>query len=136
LVTYLEQYFTSDVVAVGGRVKPLPGTRNTVLPSSAHHGDYLALIQSLPDADTPALFSLPPNIDRAAQQVRLHSASPKTLPSVHYVVLLDSQYVPIIANAPIFCGCALYIIFQIVSSAFYWARLITVGETIWLFEIE
>lgn len=50
-------------------MKVLPGTKNVTIPSSSHHGDYLSLISSLPDVDCPSLFSLPPNIDRAAQQV-------------------------------------------------------------------
>jgi hypothetical protein len=59
------------VIAVGGsgRVKSLPGTKNVSIPSSAHHGDYMALISSLSDTDSPTLFGLPSNIDRAAQQV-------------------------------------------------------------------
>ena len=76
LNTYLEQFFSSDVIAVGGsgRVKSLPGTKNISIPSSAHHGDYVALISSLSETDSPTLFSLPSNIDRAAQQV--HTAHP------------------------------------------------------------
>mmetsp|Transcript_9476 Transcript_9476/g.27062 ORF Transcript_9476/g.27062 Transcript_9476/m.27062 type:complete len:1740 (-) Transcript_9476:175-5394(-) len=70
LNTYLDQFFSSEVVAVGGggRVKALPGTKGVSLPSSTHHGDYMALINNLSDTDTPSLFSLPANIDRAAQQ--------------------------------------------------------------------
>ncbi|KAK9815706.1 hypothetical protein WJX72_008353 [[Myrmecia] bisecta] len=69
LRAYLEQLFSPEAVGIAGaRVRPLPGTRNLVAPASAHAPDYLAFIAGLPDADVPALFGLPANIDRAAQQ--------------------------------------------------------------------
>mmetsp|Transcript_33539 Transcript_33539/g.74227 ORF Transcript_33539/g.74227 Transcript_33539/m.74227 type:complete len:2007 (+) Transcript_33539:3-6023(+) len=65
LRTYLQQFFHPDVV--GGKVRPLPGSRVAV-PTSAHRQDYINLIAALPDVDAPALFGLPANIDRTAQQ--------------------------------------------------------------------
>lgn len=67
LAIYLRQLFSDDVLGINGRVRPLPGSKITV-PTSSHRQDYLALVASLPDMDTPALFSLPDNIDRTAQQ--------------------------------------------------------------------
>jgi len=68
LRAYLQQYFNAEIVGQSGRVKPLPGTRVAV-PSSKHKEDYMQVIADLPDSDPPAIFSLPANIGRAAQQV-------------------------------------------------------------------
>ncbi|MEW5298927.1 MAG: hypothetical protein WDW36_001997 [Sanguina aurantia] len=67
LSTYLSEFFNKELVG-GGKVRPLLGSK-TVLPTSTHRADYLAIISSLPDSDAPALFGLPPNIDRTVQQI-------------------------------------------------------------------
>ncbi|KAJ9505746.1 hypothetical protein QJQ45_029247, partial [Haematococcus lacustris] len=68
LRTYLRQYFNPQVVgAGGGKVRPLPGCR-AVVPSSTHRQDYVQVVSALSETDVPALFSLPANIGRAAQQ--------------------------------------------------------------------
>lgn len=68
LRTYLHQLFSPEIVGLGGgRVVPLPGSK-IVVPTTAHRADYCQLVASLPESDAPALFSLPANIDRAAQQ--------------------------------------------------------------------
>lgn len=67
LRTYLEQFFSTEMTGGGGiRVRSLPGT-NITLPNSAHHGDYTALLRELDEANSPALFSLPVNVDRTVQ---------------------------------------------------------------------
>ena len=69
LRAYLHQFFSA--AAVGGpgtRVQPLMGTRTVTPPTSAHLPDHLALIDALPDSDPPAVFGLPDNIDKAAEQ--------------------------------------------------------------------
>lgn len=67
---YLRQLFSGEAIGSGGsRPRPLPGTRNLLPPGSAHLPDYLAVVSGLPDVDAPALFGLPANVDRAAQQV-------------------------------------------------------------------
>eukprot|EP00899_Mesostigma_viride_P029629 jgi/Mesvir1/9851/Mv22388-RA.1 len=71
LRTYLQQLFSPTLIAEpGSRVKTraLPGSGGLMLPTSAHHRDYMDLIQRLPEADSPSYFTLPANIDRAAQQ--------------------------------------------------------------------
>ncbi|KAG1663699.1 hypothetical protein FOA52_013267 [Chlamydomonas sp. UWO 241] len=65
LRTYLEQYFCIDIVGnAKGQASALPGSRVCV-PTTAHRQDYVTLISELPENDVPALFSLPPNIDRS-----------------------------------------------------------------------
>ncbi len=69
LRAYLHQFFSP--AAVGGpgtRVQPLMGTRAVIPPTSAHLPDHLALIDALPDSNPPAVFGLPDNIDKAAEQ--------------------------------------------------------------------
>lgn len=44
--------------------RPLPGTALT-LPSSSNPLDYASVIEALPDMDTPSLFGLPANVNRA-----------------------------------------------------------------------
>ena len=69
LRAYLHQFFSSAAVGgPGGRVQPLMGTRAVTPPTSAHLPDHLALINALPDSDPPAVFGLPDNIDKAAEQ--------------------------------------------------------------------
>ncbi len=68
LVTFLRRLFNPETVGAGGKVRPLPGSK-VVVPTTAHRNDYVSIIQALPETDTPALFSLPDNIDRTAQQV-------------------------------------------------------------------
>ena len=66
LDTYLQQYFSSSMLSPssrGGR-QLAPGVS---LPTSNQHADYVAAIASLPAADTPSLFGLPANADRAVQ---------------------------------------------------------------------
>jgi len=67
LHTYLQQYFSSDLLSPGSRgsIRLAPGLS---LPSSSAHADYLAIIQQLPSQDAPALFGLPANADVAVQQ--------------------------------------------------------------------
>ena len=68
LNAYLRRYFCQQ--AVSGR--PMPGT-GLLLPTSTNHRDYLELIASMPDADTPALFSLSPNVQRTVVQANADS---------------------------------------------------------------
>ena len=69
LRAYLHQFFSSATVGgAGTRVQPLMGTRAVTPPTSAHLPDHLALIDALPDSDPPAVFGLPDNIDKAAEQ--------------------------------------------------------------------
>lgn len=70
LLTFLKKLFSADIVGSGGsgKVRPLPGCK-VVVPTSNARADYVAVINGLPDVDTPSLFCLPDNIDRTAQQV-------------------------------------------------------------------
>lgn len=70
LLTFLKKLFSPDTVGASGagKVRPLPGCK-VVVPTSNARADYMAVISGLPDVDTPALFCLPDNIDRTAQQV-------------------------------------------------------------------
>eukprot|EP00327_Prymnesium_parvum_P015469 CAMPEP_0113281722 /NCGR_PEP_ID=MMETSP0008_2-20120614/28451_1 /TAXON_ID=97485 /ORGANISM="Prymnesium parvum" /LENGTH=3313 /DNA_ID=CAMNT_0000132155 /DNA_START=19 /DNA_END=9960 /DNA_ORIENTATION=- /assembly_acc=CAM_ASM_000153 len=67
LNTYLQQYFSSSMVSPNARgARQLaPGVS---LPSSSQHSDYLQVISMLQTQDTPSLFGLPANADRAVQQ--------------------------------------------------------------------
>lgn len=66
LRAYLEQFICEEAVTSQGcGARPLPGTRLTI-PSSSNPLDYSTLIESLPESDSPALFGLPANINRAA----------------------------------------------------------------------
>ncbi|KAK3283536.1 hypothetical protein CYMTET_8768 [Cymbomonas tetramitiformis] len=70
LRTYLEQFFNSEVTGAGGsRTKAIPGTKTIMLPSTAHHADYLSIVQSLPEMDDPLVFSMPANANRAVQEM-------------------------------------------------------------------
>ena len=68
LLTYLRKFFHKDILNVGGKEAGRKLTAGLTLPTSTAHGEYVALIQRLPDVDTPNLFSLPDNIDAALQQ--------------------------------------------------------------------
>lgn len=58
--------FSHQVVSsVKGGVKSLPFGS---LPVSHHRRDYISLISSLPDTDSPALFGLPANIEQSQQR--------------------------------------------------------------------
>ena len=70
LITYLRKFFHKDVVGADGKEAGRKLTPGLPLPASTSHGEYLALIQRLPDVDAPALFSLPDNIDAALQQTQ------------------------------------------------------------------
>lgn len=59
----LGEYFSADLLA--GQRALLRGVK---LPQSARHEDYVALIDHLPDSDTPAVFGLPDNIERSMQR--------------------------------------------------------------------
>jgi hypothetical protein len=66
LRAYLEQFICeAAVTSEGCGARPLPGTR-LAIPSSSNPLDYSTLIESLPESDSPALFGLPANINRAA----------------------------------------------------------------------
>lgn len=66
LHAYLEQLICEEAVtSEGSGARPLPGTR-LAIPSSSNPLDYSTLIESLPESDSPALFGLPANINRAA----------------------------------------------------------------------
>eukprot|EP00753_Platysulcus_tardus_P014516 PLAT4386.4.p1 GENE.PLAT4386.4~~PLAT4386.4.p1 ORF type:complete len:4448 (-),score=2754.09 PLAT4386.4:79-13422(-) len=63
LRAYLKQYFNRALLSRGSEVSP-----GVTLPSSASYADYLAVIDSLPSSDSPAVFGLPPNIERSVQR--------------------------------------------------------------------
>ena len=44
--------------------RPLPGT-NLTLPCSSNPLDYAPVVEALPDMDSPSLFGLPANVNRA-----------------------------------------------------------------------
>ena len=68
LLTYLRKFFHKDILSTQGKDAGRKLTAGLTLPTSTTHGEYVALIQRLPDVDTPNLFSLPDNIDAALQQ--------------------------------------------------------------------
>ena len=68
LVTYLRKFFHKDILFTPGKEAGRKLTAGLSLPASNTHGEYVALIQRLPDVDAPNLFSLPDNIDAAVQQ--------------------------------------------------------------------
>lgn len=59
----LNEYFSADLLA--GQRSLVRGVK---LPQSARHDDYVALVDHLPDSDTPAVFGLPDNIERSMQR--------------------------------------------------------------------
>ena len=62
LRTYLGQLFSAETFT---RREIWSGVS---VPSNGRYSDYLSLIQSLPESDTPSLFGLPDNIDRSVQR--------------------------------------------------------------------
>jgi len=66
LKAYLQAYFSNDVLNPNSK-GPKRIARGVVLPTSASHSDYVAVIQSLSTTDTPSIFGLSPNADRAVQ---------------------------------------------------------------------
>merc|ERR1712153_274438 len=68
LRTYIENFFNIEVLSAhGAGGKRL--TRSVTVPNTARYTDYTELIAGLGHSDTPLLFGLPDNIDRAVQQV-------------------------------------------------------------------
>lgn len=71
LRAYLEQFFCQEAVATQRSApRHLPGTHNLILPSSSNPLDYGSVIEALPEIDPPALFGLPPNVNRAVGRAR------------------------------------------------------------------
>lgn len=67
LQAYLEQFICNEAVgSAGPPSRALPGTKGLMLPCSTNPADYTAVVNSLPDTDSPALFGLPANVHRAA----------------------------------------------------------------------
>ncbi|GBG84147.1 hypothetical protein CBR_g38121 [Chara braunii] len=60
----------SSMAAATGTIPPhpLPGTRNVFVPFGNDHSEFMQLIDSLPDYDSPPLFGLPPNIHHTVQR--------------------------------------------------------------------
>ena len=67
LQTYLKQYFSENTFASGNLSQAIK------LPNSKSYKDYIKLIESLSDIDSPKLFGLPLNINRSVQ--RFNSAT-------------------------------------------------------------
>ena len=62
---YLEQFMCQEAVATQqSGPRPLPGT-NLTLPFSSNPLDYASVVKALPDVDSPSLFGLPANVNRA-----------------------------------------------------------------------
>lgn len=71
LRAYLEQFFCQESIATQrSGPRPLPGTHNLTLPSSSNPLDYASVIEALPELDSPALFGLPANVNRAVGRAR------------------------------------------------------------------
>ena len=67
LQAYLELFMCDEAIGASGPPsRPLPGTKGLTLPFSTNPADFSALVSALPDTDSPELFSLPANINRAA----------------------------------------------------------------------
>ena len=67
LQAYLELFMCDEAIGVSGPPsRALPGTKGLTLPFSANPVDFSALVSALPDNDSPELFGLPANINRAA----------------------------------------------------------------------
>jgi dynein heavy chain 2 len=62
LRTYLGQLFSAETFT---RREIWSGVS---IPANGRYSDYLALIKSLPETDSPSLFGLPENIDRSVQR--------------------------------------------------------------------
>jgi dynein heavy chain 2 len=64
LRTCLRAYFNPDCLATS----PLPNT-SIKIPATTVHAEYMQVIlKQVPETETPALFGLPPNIERVIQQ--------------------------------------------------------------------
>lgn len=75
LKCYLETIFNDEIIGTRGkRQKALPGTRGTIVPHAKSHGQYAALVESLPDDDSPDIFGLPANINRLFQLTQSEQA--------------------------------------------------------------
>ena len=76
LRTCLQTFYTSSNLSLGDRsARPIPYTHalgkggvGIVVPEGKTKKEFTNIINSLPDVDTPALFGLPPNIERVVQQ--------------------------------------------------------------------
>lgn len=73
LKTYLKQFFTNDVFQGTKKLSNM-----IQVPKAATIKDYIQYISKLPDHDYPAMFGLPPNIDRSVQRFN----------SQHYINIL------------------------------------------------
>lgn len=69
LRTYLDRFFTPDVLSTSKRQRTLYG--DIMLPKSGKHSDCMNVVNALTDSDVPAVFSLPPNADRIVQIARV-----------------------------------------------------------------
>lgn len=67
LVTYLHKYFTSNSLSEGSSAPKLALAPHFELVSSTNRNDFIRIVQNMPDADNPALFSLPDNIEGSLQ---------------------------------------------------------------------
>ncbi|KAJ1640034.1 dynein heavy chain and region D6 of dynein motor-domain-containing protein [Pavlovales sp. CCMP2436] len=63
LDSYMRQYFTGELIAGRGGARALGGVLQ--MPQSARHADFVRAIAALPPVDSPALFGLALNADRA-----------------------------------------------------------------------
>lgn len=81
LFTFLQAFFNTAMLGIkpGGKLieQEAPSKRTTLLskgifvPQSRDHKDFLAVVQALPDIDSPAFFYLPANADKAVQKGRV-----------------------------------------------------------------
>ena len=93
LQTCLRTYYKAENVPMGGRgVRPLPNTKGAgpkgdavMVPDSHQHSEFVALINQLPEVDQPALFGLPPNVERVVQQANSNRITNqlKTMATAH-----------------------------------------------------
>ncbi|GMH35100.1 hypothetical protein BSKO_02968 [Bryopsis sp. KO-2023] len=67
LRTYLHDFFSTETLGLSGKSKAILGSK-IMVPTNCSRHTYLQLIQGLSDIDNPALFGLPANIERAAQE--------------------------------------------------------------------
>ena len=68
LKTYLKQYM-SDAVLDGRGGKAADRGLNMISPTT-NRQEYIRLIESLPDSDSPSMFGLPPNVERSVQRAQ------------------------------------------------------------------
>ena len=69
LTSYLKQVFSDSVISSSGSSGQMRLGPGIVLPTSTHIGDYLKVINSLPEIDSPGIFGLPVNIGRSIQRI-------------------------------------------------------------------